>query len=270
MVAVTAAVGVLAGCAPVAPEADLPEGVTVEFVQLRSDVAARQAQVQVRNDGDEPLDISEVEVADPRFDGVAQRAIAGRTSTVAPGAAVNIRIQLPPMRCDTTEGAMTVSLGGADAPLPDPLDVIGPLHERECLTARVTDAAAVSFTSFEPSSPGLPATLVLSVEPTGEDSAAIVGVQTTNLLTFGTTPGDTADTFPLGLDITADSESAEVALPLVPLRCDPHAVQEDKRGTVFTLEIALDGVPGEIELAAPEDMRGRILTWVGQWCGFGT
>ena len=60
-----------------------------------------------------------------------------------------------------------------------------------------------------------------------------------------------------------------VSLPLVPLRCDPHAVQEDKRGTIFTLAVELDGDPGEIELAAPEDLRGRILTWVGAWCGFG-
>jgi hypothetical protein len=56
----------------------------------------------------------------------------------------------------------------------------------------------------------------------------------------------------------------------VPLRCDPHAVQEDKRGTIFTLEVELDGVPGEIELAASEDMRGSILTWVSNWCGFGS
>jgi len=38
---------------------------------------------------------------------------------------------------------------------------------------------------------------------------------------------------------------------------------------VFTLVVALDDVPGEIELATPEDMRGRILTWIGDWCGFG-
>ena len=54
-----------------------------------------------------------------------------------------------------------------------------------------------------------------------------------------------------------DTDPLAVHLPLVPLRCDPHAVQEDKRGTVFTLEVEVDGEPGEIELAASEDMRGQ-------------
>ncbi len=222
--------------------------------------------MHVSNGGDEPFEITTVAVSDPRFDGVAERAVPGRASTVAPGSTVDIRIQLPAMDCAAAEGAMTVALGTVEVPLPDPLDVIGPLHERECLAQRVMDAAALAFSSFEPSMPGEPATLVLSVDPTGDGSAEIVGIQTTNLLTFDALA---ADTYPLGLEITPDSEAVEVALPLVPLRCDPHAVQEDKRGTVFTLEIALDGVPGEIELAAGEDMRGRILTWVADWCGFG-
>ncbi|MET0812122.1 MAG: hypothetical protein ABWY03_03655 [Microbacterium sp.] len=264
----------LAGCAggPVG-NGPPPEGVTVEFVQLRSDVAARQAQVQVRNGTDQPIEVDAVHVMDPRFDGDAVRALEGRTSTVAPGGTTDIRIQLPGVACDVDEGSMTVllELDGAtvEAPLPDPLDVIGPLHERECLAQKVMDAAALSFSSFEPSPAGEPAALVLSVEPTGEGAAEIVGIQTTNLLTFGTAAGATADTYPLGLEVDPASESVEVALPLVPLRCDPHAVQEDKRGTIFTLEVALDGVPGEIELAAPEDMRGSILTWVADWCGFG-
>ena len=48
-----------------------------------------------------------------------------------------------------------------------------------------------------------------------------------------------------------DTEPIEVDLPLVPLRCDPHAVQEDKRGTVFTLDVEVDGRTGrQIEIAA--------------------
>ena len=268
--AALAVLAVLAGCAaPAEAPTGLPEGVSVEFVQLRSDVAGRQAQVHVSNGGDEPFEVTTVAVSDPRFDGVAERAVPGRTSTVAPGSTVDIRIQLPRMDCAVADGAMTLALRDVEVPLPDPLDVIGPLHERECLAERLGDAAALAFTSFEPSTPGRPATLVLSLDPTGEGSAEVVGIQTTNLLTFAAGAGATTDTYPLGIDITPDSEAVGVALPLIPLRCDPHAVQEDKRGTVFTLEISLEGEGGEIELAAPEDMRGRILTWVADWCGFG-
>lgn len=257
----------------------VPPGVRVEFAQLRSDVAARQAQVRVGNDTDAPVRIGDVAVVDARFDGPAERVVAGRTSTVPPGGSTDIRIQLPAMACDgagaADDAGMTVmlELDGSPrvAPLPDVLDVIPPLYERECLAARVADAAALSWESFEPSPPGEPAALRLAIAPTGRAAVGVDGIQTTNLLTFSAAAGDTVDTFPVGLEVGAsDSGRVVVELPLVPLRCDPHAVQEDKRGTVFTVEVIVEGEPGQIELAAPEDMRGRILTWVGQWCGFGS
>lgn len=61
----------------------------------------------------------------------------------------------------------------------------------------------------------------------------------------------------------------EVEVPLVPLRCDPHAVMEDKRGTVFNLGVQVDGAVGVVEVAASERLRGDILRWVSDWCGFG-
>lgn len=284
--AALAALVALSGCAPtpdVAPQ-PLPEGVSVEFVQLRSDVAARQAQVQVRNDTDETIEIGDITVTDPRFADVGTRVIEGRSSTVAPGSTVDIRIQLPDMQCDSAEGEMTVQLeldlpdrdvrpeaSIVEGPLPDPLDVVGPLHERDCRAEAVADSAHVSFGDFDPSPPGEPATLTLSIAPTGRGEVTITGIQTTNLLTFGEVGDLTVETYPIGYVVReGDAGMTEIALPLVPLRCDPHAVQEDKRGTIFDLEIELDGEPGEIELAASEDMRGQILTWVADWCGFGS
>lgn len=280
-VAVAALTATLAGCAvgggDPAP-APLPDGLTVEFVQLRSDVASRQGQVQVHNGTDAPVEIGAVTVTDPRFAGGAERVTEGRSSTLQPGGTVDIRIQLPEMACGVDEGAMTVQLGpplddedaSVTGPLPDPLDVIGPLHERECLARQVSDAATVVFTDFTPSPAGEPADLTLTITPTGDGAVRIDGIQTTNLLTFGQDAGQTDDTFAIGVEVSADDvEATVVHLPLVPLRCDPHAVQEDKRGTIFDLDVTLDGEQNEIELAASEDMRGQILTWVADWCGFG-
>lgn len=289
-VALTLAVAaVLAACAPSttapdgpsdSPPDGLPAGVSIELVQLRSDVAARHAQVQVRNDGESDLSVGALTVSDPRFAEPAARVL-DRESLVKAGGTVDIRIQLPAMNCDAPDtggstARLTYTVGDAgsataEAPLVDPLDVLGPLHERECRAAAVADAAALSLSSFTPSPAGQPADLVLAIAPTGAGAATVVGIQTTNLLTFGTAAGDTADTYPIGVAVAeGDTQTTEVHLPLVPLRCDPHAVQEDKRGTIFTLEVELDGVPGEIELAASEDMRGSILTWVSNWCGFGS
>lgn len=275
----------LAACAP-APEpgatgdSALPDGVSVELQQLRSDVAARQAEVLVTNGTDETLVIGEVAVADPRFSDAATR-VAARDSTIPPGRSVGIRVQLPPVACDdipadpaaTVEFAYTLGDAGgrASAPIDDPLDFVAPLHERECRVVLLSAAADVAFTSFEPSPPGDPAVLELTVTPTGAGGAAIGAIQTTNLLTFAAPGGDPGDSYPIEADLAAGATEPVVArLPLVPVRCDPHAVQEDKRGTIFDLEVEIGGEVGEIELAASEEMRGDMLTWVAEWCGFGS
>jgi hypothetical protein len=288
-IAALAAVALLGGCAApadppqpsgVVPVPDgFPEGVTAELQQLRSDVAARIAQVLVRNDGDETLAISTLEVTDPRFDGAATRASA-RETVIAPGREVGIRVQLPPVSCDELDAGGTPrpqvvfgytldGVGGvASAPLEDPLEVIAPLHERECRVVLLSRATDVAFTDFTPSPTGQPAGLTLTLTPTGEGGAGIHSIQTTNLLTFA---GVAGDDYPLGIDFAAgDRAPVVVELPLVPFRCDAHAVQEDKRGTIFDLTVEIGGEDGEIELAAPEEMRGRILTWVAEWCEFGS
>ena len=271
------AIALLTSCsaaAPAGPLEGLPHGVTVALVQLRSDVAAGQAQVEVRNAGEDTLEIGAVAVSDPRFADDATRVVE-KTTRVPPGVTVNIRIQLPAMSCDQADGTSTVALTFLDgdsevvrtAPLPDTLDFVRPLHEQECRARAMADAATVTFGSFEPSPPGVPADLALEVVPTGGGEARIVAIQTTNLLSF---EGVGSRSFPIDLPVTpADTAPVAVHLPLVPLRCDPHAVQEDKRGTVFSLEVEFRGETGLIRVAADEDMRARILDWVADWCGFG-
>jgi hypothetical protein len=156
----------------------------------------------------------------------------------------------------------------ATASAPDPLGFVAALHARECLLERVTDAASLAFTGFSPSPPGEPASLELAVTPTGGAAATLVGVERTNLLTFaGLPPG--ADLYPLDLEVSATAAAPRLlTLPLVPTRCDPHAVLEDKRGTIFGVRVEVDGEPGEVELFVGDDLRGRILSWVAAWCGF--
>lgn len=269
----------LVGCA-VGPVGNgpLPAGVEAELVQLRSDVAARQAQVRVYNSTADPLVVGTVAVVDQRFDGEATRALDRPETTVPAGGTVDIRVQLPPMACDAGDGEMTVLLEvdgeSVEGPLPDALGAIGPLYERECLAQRVAESADLSLADFEPSPPGEPASLRLEITPTGEGDARLRGILSTNLLTFaapdaGADDG-TVEVLPLDVDLSGPgAEATVVALPIVPIRCDPHAVQEDKRGTVFNLDVDLAGESGIVQLAASEEMRGRILTWVGEWCRFG-
>jgi hypothetical protein len=280
---VLAGVSWLTGCAAAPAATDtastpaLPAGVTVELVQLRADVAPRQAQVRVINDSDEAITIGEIRVEDPRFDGAATRVVGGRTSTVPAGRSVDVRVQLPQVDCAAPADArsevvleLLSDAGAADvaASAGDPLGFVAPLHARECRLARLADAASVDFTAFRPSAPGAPATLELTITPSGEGAASLVGVQRTNLIDFAAPTVDGA--YPLDLAIApGDTQPIVVAIPIVPVRCDPHAVQEDKRGTIFDVRVEVDGQPGEIELFVGEEMRGAILSWVPVWCGAG-
>ena len=222
--------------------------------------------------------VADVSVEDARFDGPATRVV-DRVSTITEGGRVDIRVQLPTVACpasDDLASEIVLEIGDEEAaalvrtPVDDPLGFIAPLHERECRAEALADAATLAFTRFTPAPPGEAATLELTVTPTGQGPATIVAVQTTNLLDFG--PASVEGAFPVDLEIEADTETEPilVEVPIVPSRCDPHAVQEDKRGTIFDIRLALGGEPGEIELFVGDELRGRILAWVADWCGFGS
>lgn len=268
----------LAGCAPAEETVALPEGVTVELIQLRSDVAARTAQVKVHNGTDSDLVVNRVVVNDERFDGPGER---DKVTVITAGRTVDLRFSLPPVSCSREDGTpvptdveatamLYYEVGGdpavSSAALPDPLGFVPRLHDRECLRERVADVVGLEWVGFEPSPPGIPATLSLALTPTGADATATIqGIRTTNLLAF--TLQD-ADTLALGQTVSGMDAASALDVPLVPWRCDPHAVQEDKRGTVFTLDVEVAGSTGPIDVPAPETMRADILTWVAQWCGF--
>ncbi len=254
-------------------------------MQLRGDVATRQAQVQVTNDSRRTIMIGDVRVEDPRFDGPRRVSSTASAPSVRAVASTS-RCSCPPSRAPTATSATTAtaapevvleigdeeSAASVRTVADDPLGFIAPLHERECRAQALADAATLEFTGFDPSPAGEAATLELTVTPSGEGRATIVAVQATNLLGFG--PESVDGAFPLDIEIDAGqagtaTEPIVVEVPIVPFRCDPHAVQEDKRGTIFDIRLALDGEPGEIELFVGEDLRGRILTWVADWCDFG-
>ena len=101
----------------------------------------------------------------------------------------------------------------------------------------------------------------------GDGEAEVTAVQQTNLLTFGDATID--GVLPIGVLVQPGKEPTTLDLPVVPTRCDAHAVQEDKRGTIFDVRVSVAGESGEVELFVGDALRGRILTWVADWCRFG-
>ncbi|MCT9819675.1 hypothetical protein N3K63_05170 [Microbacterium sp. W1N] len=272
----------LAGCAATPADSaaaarELPAGMSAELIQLRSDVAARQAEVRIVNGTGEPIEVGAVSVADPRFRAPAERVV-DRTSTLAPGATVDVRVQLGAAACGVAaEPAATLTLRGARGdepfaavvPIAEAIPFLAALHERECVQEGAERSADIALGVFTPSDAGAPAALELQVAPRpGDGVLRITGIRETNLLTFD---GVVGGALALDIDQTgADRSAQSVSLPLRPARCDPHAVLEDKRGTVFRLLVEVDGVAGSFDLAASPELRGELLGWVARWCGYGS
>lgn len=266
----------LAGCTagppstPTSTPAALPDGVEVELFQLRSDVADRGAQLRVINGSDDDLVITGLTVHDDWFDGPAIRE---RTSTIPAGRTVDLRFALPESACDDAPDAagrtsrVTLDLEGdreVTVELADPLGFTALLHQKECLRHDLARVATLEWTSFTAAEAPLPAQLQLTVTPTGAAGAArVLEVQTTNLVQFAEQPT------PFAVDLDIAPRTVTVSVPLIPLRCDPHVVMEDKRGTVFNVAVQVAQASGVVEVAASEAMRGEILRWVADWCGFG-
>ncbi len=265
----------VAGCAETAvpAESPLPAGIALEIIQQRSDVADRAVQIRVVNGSAVDLVVTRVELLDARFAAPQPR---DRISPVPAGRAVDLRVGLPDAVCgdehDAAGGPQVrlelADIGTVTAPAADVLDVLGPIHARECFAARVSAIAVVEVVGFTPSAPGEPATMTVGVQPVGGDGTLeLVELRETNLLRM---PGSAGTAHALGVVVRGDGAPFELAVPLLPTRCDPHAVQEDKRGTVFGLGVRLDGVDGVIELASPPALRADILDWVAAWCEFGS
>lgn len=380
-IAVLVAAVALAGCAnPPRPQPSataLPGGIQAELVQLRSDVADRQAEVRIHNTDDEPLTIGTVRVDDPRFLGHAVRAVR-RQTIIAPGDTVDIRVQLPPMNCSADPGSLPTpspgpssaesspqseltpaatptpesstgfatpgatprpsgsatptapeqsgglpaatttratvnyqfgaSIAIAVAQLSEPIPFLADMYERECLDERLSKVAAVTLGAFTPSAPGQPADLAVVVAPVSAEVAAaeqepatgaspsatptasadaaapatgvtaapttptvatIAGFHQTNLLSFVAADGSRPAVYGVAASFVAGQAPQVLHLPLVPGRCDAHVIMEDKRGTVFDVDVQVGAQKGQIQLAATPEQRGQILSWVSSWCGIG-
>jgi hypothetical protein len=58
-----------------------------------------------------------------------------------------------------------------------------------------------------------------------------------------------------------------LGLHIRPARCDPHAVAEDKVGTLLPLRVRVGGREGVLKIGAGGLLRGRIYDFVTSACG---
>jgi hypothetical protein len=256
-------------------------GVTVSVLQYRSDYTLRRLQLQVTNDGPAPIKVTAARVNSTAFDGLTswQSRDQADETTIAPGTSVDLPAALPASICRTAADFVTAQLSlrsadgtvGATARLPvqDKFGTITKVHTEDC--RREAALGIAELTLVDPlrrtTRKGRPiAQLDLRLTPTGKPGTLTVeSIGSTTLL-----GPPTGAAWPVNRTVSADSGPQTVTLELRAARCDPHAIAEDKLGTVLPLTLRVDdGQSGVVPVAAAADLRIQIQRFVHDACAAG-
>ncbi len=271
----------LSGCVapeePPAPGDRLPPGIGVDLYQSRIDYAEHKFEIAVANGADLPFEVLSAAFSSPTFHPAVEYARA--PTTVRPGTTTDLRILLPPADCGAAPGAPVVTLrysfdGAAGEARISPLDRMGQLSmvaAEDCRDEVVAEVASIAAApEFTPTTiDGRPAALLDFVAaPTGRGGTLTIdNVRGSPLLSLrDPESGVVGETVPLGLDVGAATEPVAFTLILVPARCDPHVVLEDKRGTFFTFTVTTRQDTGVVYIGVDDAVRAALYDFVAASC----
>jgi hypothetical protein len=269
------ALATLAGCAP-ATARQLPEGVDVSIYQTRTDVPQRRMEVSIHNGTSAPLIITGLRLESEQF--VSAATWAKDSTSIPAGATVDLPVQLSAADCDAVDPVHWVDLsfeqgstaGSAWVAATDRLDRMPALRSEDCLQQAVAEVAELTITTAPRMTQrgGIPVIEVdLTVEPTGGTGEVTLGtLSSTTLLTPVDEAGLPVPTRELAVTIDGDDSPATVTLVLAPGRCDPHAIAEDKRGTIMPIDVRVGDLAGRIFVPASDAVRGALYAAVTAAC----
>jgi hypothetical protein len=140
-----------------------------------------------------------------------------------------------------------------------------------CLTREAAAVAAIALApDLEVTADGRTAVLRLLMQPRAASGSGAAGAselvidrieETTLLAEAPQAP------WPRSVTLRAGGPRTEVRLGIRPSRCDPHAVAEDKVGTLLPLRVRVAGREGVLKIDAGSQLRGRIYDFVTKACG---
>ncbi|MCU1522858.1 MAG: hypothetical protein JWN19_3243, partial [Arthrobacter sp.] len=270
--------------------------VTAEINQLRDNYSKQIVSIELTNTSDTVLTVLGARLDSALFTGGISWQASPAGIELPPGQTKSLPAQLRAPVCEPSgqsEPAPTVALttapasgpaaAAAAAPAPqsalqsapegalpasDPYGVLARNNAEMCL-AQAADAIA-GFRldpGLEVSADGLTAVVRLLMTPRDAGPAAaaasltIVGIEGTTLLAE-----DAALPWPRAVPVHAGGEGREFRLGVRPARCDPHAVAEDKVGTLLPLRLSVAGRDGVLKVDAGALLRGRIYDFVTAAC----
>lgn len=246
-----------------------------QISQSRDNYATHIIELQLSNTGAQPVTALRAALDSSAFSAPALWQAQGTGTEIPPGQTKSLPAQLPAAVCGTSEPSptsalhMTVGLlGSADAvllPVTDPFGVLNRNHAELCLDRRVADVVRLSWLPvLDTDTAAGTAVLRLRVEPVGGPGSVTVEA-------IGETPllgADPARPWPRQVTVRGSDPPVLLELHIRPARCDPHAVAEDKVGTLIPFHVSLNGgeSSGTVKVAASAALRGEILDFVTAAC----
>ncbi len=287
LAAVLAATACSAGGGSAAGTATTPPTlpVTAGINQLRDNYSKQIVSIELTNNSDRVVRVLGARLGSALFTaGISWQAPPGGIE-LPPGQTKSLPVTLPQPACGPTTGtaddAATASLVFAEdpraeraltqeSPAPDPYGVLPRNNAEICLAEAA--AAVASFRldpGLEVSADGQTAVVRLVVTP--RDAAPTAGPASLTIDRIDGTPllaEDPALPWPHSVPVHAGGGgSREFRLGIRPARCDPHAVAEDKVGTLLPLRVTAGARDGVLKVDAGALLRGRIYDFVTAACG---
>ncbi|MET3950208.1 hypothetical protein [Arthrobacter sp. UYEF36] len=298
LAAAVAALALTASCSAWAPGTPAPTPstappaapVTAVINQLRDNYSQQIIAVQLTNTTDSPVTVLGAVVVTPLFSGTIEWQPAPGGIELPPGQTKILPARLHAPECGVraappdagaavelllagdSDAAPLTTLPATTVPATDPYGVLDRNNTEMCL---VQSAAAVAGIRLEPdlevSADARSAVLTLAITPRSAPGGANPG--STGSLTINRIDGttlvqeDAGAPWPRSVSVQAGGASQRFRLGIRPARCDPHAIADDKLGTLLPLRVTAGGRDGVLKIDAGAQLRGRIYGFITTACG---
>lgn len=278
--------------------------VTAEINQFRDNYSKQIIEIQLTNTTDAALTVLGADLTTPLF--TAPITWPARTGGIElpPGQTKSLPAPLPAPECAspatspaTAQGVPGAGPGGdpgsavvsvrlaagggtepaqaaATVPAADPFGVLARNNSEMCLTREATAVATIGLApELEVAADGRTAVVRLLVAPRAGGGRPASGGAVTGELVIDKVEETTLlaeapeAPWPHSLTVRAGGPPVELRLGIRPARCDPHAVAEDKVGTLLPLRVKVAGRDGVLKIAAGDTLRNRIYDFVTTECG---
>lgn len=263
-----------AGCTGTpGPPATTQAGIlTAQLNQFRDNYSTHIIEIQFSNPGPDTITVVRTVLRTASFDGAIEWLSSADGTAIPPGQIKSLPVQLPSATCPpgSSESTVDYTLAGSEhvysVTATDPFGVLARNNGELCLERGASEVASLELLPTLDPGPGKGlATIAITVKPRGgAGSMTIESIGETTLLA-----GDPGNPWPRGVVIHGTDKDSTLSLRIRPARCDPHAVAEDKVGTLIPLHVTVNGVAGTIKVAAGNALRGNIYDFVTKSCGDG-